>query len=446
MLQTVRMHLSAATRRRALAATATAAMALSISCAGSASAADLPVWDDYSYEGQVAVIETLVKNFEAAHPDVDVQRTQRTFDDLALTLKLAVSAGDGPVVTKVNQGAKDMGAMAKEGLLLPLDPYIQKYGWTERQSDSILARDRWTKDGKFGTGETYGISSLGEIVGLYYNEKVLKDAGVSLPLKTFEDFLEACDKVKAAGATPIAMGTAKQHLALHLLAGISQAHIDASKRSELDDLIYGRGGSWQTPGNVESAALLQKWAEEGYYFDGFQGISGDDAVQLFIAGQAAFLTSGTWYFGDMKANPDIHFMAIPAPKGVEHPLSVGGVDPAWAITALAKDQATKDLAGSYIDYMVSPEAAVEWAKAGYLPSTKLPDDANIDMTPLLKEGVAIWKSLNANDAIGHYPDWSSPTMLKTIDDNMPLLLSGRDTPEAFIGKLQADYAAYLASK
>jgi raffinose/stachyose/melibiose transport system substrate-binding protein len=51
--------------------------------------------------------------FEAAHAGVKVERTQRTFDDLALTLKLAVSAGNGPVVTKVNQGAGDMGAMAK---------------------------------------------------------------------------------------------------------------------------------------------------------------------------------------------------------------------------------------------------------------------------------------------------------------------------------------------
>ena len=441
-----RLHKGARLRSGVLAGTAALALAASLAFSGSAAATDLPVWDDYSYEGQVQVVEQLNMEFEAAHPDVIIDRTQRTFDDLALTLKLAVTAGDGPQVTKVNQGAKDMGAMAKEGLLLPLDKYIKEYGWAKRQSDSLLARDRWSAKGQFGEGPTYGISGLAEIVGLYYNEQILKDAGVELPLESFDDFLAALDKVKAAGDTPIAMGTSKQHLALHLFAGISQAHIDSKNRAELDDLIYGRGGTWETKGNIDSAALLQHWAKDGYYFDGFQGISGDDAVQLFIAGQGAFLVSGTWYFGDMQANPDIHFMSIPAPEGIAKPLSVGGVDLAWAMTSLAKDEATQDLAGSYIDYMVSPEAAVEWAKAGYLPSTTLPEDVDIDMTPLLSEGVSMWKTLNANDAIGHYPDWSSPTMLKTIDDNMPLLLADRMSAADFIGKMEADYASYLSGK
>jgi raffinose/stachyose/melibiose transport system substrate-binding protein len=411
-----------------------------------AHAADVPVWDDYTFEGQAAVMNALNANYEAAHPDVKVLRTQRTFDDLALTLKLAITAGDGPVVTKVNQGAKDMGTMAAEGLLLPVDSYIKQYGWDQRQSDSLLARDRWSDAGEFGSGATYGISGLAEIVGLYYNQKVLEEAGVTLPLKTFDDFLAALDKVKAAGQAPIAMGTSKQHMALHLFAGVSQAHIDAANRAELDDLIYGRGGSWNTPGNVEAAKLLQTWAQDGYFFDGYQGISGDDAVQLFISGQGAFLVSGTWYFGDAQLNPDIHFMPIPAPAGVKAPLSVGGVDLAWAITSLATEDAAKNAAGSYIDYMVSPEAAVEWAKAGYLPSTALPEDAAVELSPLLSEGLTVWKQLNASDAVGHYPDWSSPTMLKTIDDNTPLLLAGRQTPEEFIGAMEADYSGYLASK
>lgn len=184
-----------------------------------------------------------------------------------------------------------MGAMVKEGLLLPVDDYIKQYGWDKLQSDSVLARDRW-EDGKFGVGKTYGISGLGEIVGLYYNKKILGDAGVALP-QTFEELLADLDKLKEKGIPPFMMGSAKQHLALHMIGAIDQAHIDASNRAELDDLIYGRGGSPNTKGNIESAKLVQQWAQGGYFFPGFEGISGDDAVQLFISGQGAFLISGT---------------------------------------------------------------------------------------------------------------------------------------------------------
>ncbi|WP_237154770.1 extracellular solute-binding protein [Oryzibacter oryziterrae] len=424
---------------------AIAACVFGLAVVQSAQADGLNVWDDYTFEGQSATIEQLNKAFEAAHPGVTINRTARTFDDMKLTLKLAVSAGDGPMVTKVNQGAGDMGTMVKEGLLQPVDAYITKFGWDKLQSDSLIARDRWSDKGQFGEGPTYGISGLGEMVGLFYNKKVLEDAGLPVPTN-FDEFTADLDKLKEKGIAPFMIGTSKQHMALHMIATVSQAHVDAAKRSTLDDLIYGRGGSWKTEGNVTAASLIQKWATGGYFYPGFQGISGDDAVQLFVAGQGAFLISGTWYFGDMQNNPDIHFMPFPAPHGVEKPLTVGGVDLAWSITSLAKDKATQDLAGEYINYMVSPEAALTWAKAGYLPSTILPDNADFQASTLLKEGIAMWKQVNANNALGHYPDWSAPTLLKTIDDATPHLLAGDMKPEDFVGAIDADYQAYLASK
>lgn len=422
-----------------------AAVLVTAASVGWAQAQTLVVWDDQTDVGQNAVIEQLNKNFMAAHPGVTIERTPRTFDDLSLTLKLAVSAGNGPQVTKVNQGAGDMGTMVKEHLLLPVDAYITQYGWDKRQSDSVLARDRWSDTGQFGEGPTYGISGLGEMVGLFYNAKLLADAGITEPPATFEDLVKDVQTLKEKGITPFAMGTAQQHLALHLMAGIQQAQIDSADRQALDDVIYGRGGSFNTEAALKAATQLQEWAKAGDFTDGYQGISGTDAVQLFVAEQGAFLVSGTWYFGDMKENPDIHFMPIPAPAGVAKPLSVGGVDLAWAITSNAKDKATQDLAARYIDYMVSPEAAAIWAEAGYFPSTELADPSVVK-SDILKDGLAMWKTLGENNALGHYPDWASPTMLKTYDDNIPYLLAGEMTPQAFVDGLDKDYQAYLKSK
>lgn len=110
-------------RLKAVAGLAAGGLAAAMSLAGPAVAQTLVTWDDYTDVGQNAVIEQLNKNFVAAHPGITVNRTARTFDDLSLTLKLTVSAGDGPQVTKVNQGAGDQGTMAQQGLLLPIDAY-----------------------------------------------------------------------------------------------------------------------------------------------------------------------------------------------------------------------------------------------------------------------------------------------------------------------------------
>jgi raffinose/stachyose/melibiose transport system substrate-binding protein len=327
-----------------------------------------------------------------------------------------------------------------------MDSYIKRYGWDKNQSQSVLARDRWSKDGQFGVGETYGISHLGELIGLFYNTKVLADAGISKPPATFEELLADLETLKKHGTSPFMIGTSNGHMALHMLAAISQAHIDASNRKSLDDLIYGQGGTWKTKGNLESARLVQKWANDGYFFPGYKGIGGDDSIPLFLAGQAGFLGSGSWYFGQMKSNPDIHFMAIPAPKGIKATLTVGGVDLAWSISKIADTKEKQDLAASYIDYMVSDEAAVLWANAGFLPAIALPKDASVKVPTLLREGINVWEELNENNALGHYPDWASPTMLRTFDDNTPLLLANRETPEEFIDNLEADYVDYMSNK
>jgi len=51
--------------------------------------------------------------------------------------------------------------------------------------------------------------------------------------------------------------------------------------------------------------------------------------------------------------------------------------------------------------------------------------------------------LGENNSLGHYPDWASPTMLKTYDDNIPHLFAGDMTPKAFVEALETDYQTYL---
>ena len=371
--------------------------------------------------GQNAVIEQLNKNFEAAHSGVTISRTARTFDDLSMTLKLAVSAGNGPQLTKVNQGAADPNCMVKQKLLQPIDDYVKNAVWLGqavrrgRAGPHAVVRQRPVRRGpllrRFWPRRNGGTLLQPRGAGRCRHRPT--------PPKTFEELLADADALKAKVCPAFAISTAKQHIALHMLTGMEQAHIDASSRKALDDVIYGRGGTFKTPGALDAATLMQKWAKEGYFIDGYQGIAGNDAVQLFVAGQGAFLLDGTWYFGDMQTNPDIHFMPIPAPAGVAKPLTVGGIDLSWSITSNAKDKATQDLAAQYMDYMVSPEATNVWAAAGFFPASSTPTDDSKITSSLLKEGLAMWKTITDNNALGHYAGWAGPTMLKTYDDNMP---------------------------
>ncbi len=82
-----------------------------------------------------------------------------------------------------------------EGKLLPLENLecIADYG------EDVLTSRSYSEDGvlygmPFGTAYYYG---------MYYNKKVLEAAGVEQYPTTWDEFLDACEKIKAIGITPV---------------------------------------------------------------------------------------------------------------------------------------------------------------------------------------------------------------------------------------------------
>jgi len=406
-----------------------------------AQAVTLNEWDIYNYPQQTEAVDEAVKAFQQKNPGIVIQRSVHSFEDTRIPLKLALTAGDGPQIAQVNQGGGDMGSLVKDKLLWPLDDYAKTYGWSTRFPDSILKRNRWSDKQDFGSGKLYGVASLGEMVGLYYNKALLDKAGVAVP-KTLPELEQAMEKLKAAGTPPMMLGLLDGNMGQQLLSTLWEAQIESSDRKKLDDLIYDVGGTFKDDKLVKAANLMKGWNDKGYLFPGFQGIGHDDAATLFQNGQAAFLVSGTWYLGQFKDNKDLHFAAMPAGEGVQHPLMVGGTDLAFSITSTAKDKAQQDAAAKFIDYIVSDEMANRWLKVGFLPAgtsknAQIPAD-NL----LLAEAYQVWVALNENDGLGHYLDWATPTMNAELNQNVQLLLAGRQTADQMVANFDNNYQRY----
>jgi len=407
-----------------------------------APAVTLNEWDIYNYPQQTEAVDQGIKAFSQQNPGIVINRSVHSFEDTRIPLKLALTAGDGPQIAQVNQGGGDMGSLVKDKLLVPLDSYASSDGWTTRFPDSILKRNRWSDSGDFGSGKLYGVASLGEMVGLYYNKALLDKAGIAVP-KTLPELESAMAKLKEQGVPPMMLGLLDGNMGQQLLSTIWQAQIESSDRKKLDDLIYDVGGTFKDDKLVKAANMMKSWNEKGYLFPGFQGIGHDDAATLFQNGQSAFLISGTWYLGQFKDNKDIHFAAMPAGEGVQHALMVGGTDLAFSVTSTAKSKEQQDAAAKFIDYMVSDTMANRWLSVGFLPAStnkeaKMPAD-----NALLAEAYQVWLTLNAHDGLGHYVDWATPTMNAELNQNVQLLLGGRQTADQMVNNFDNNYQRYL---
>jgi len=405
-------------------------------------AVTLSEWDIYNYPQQTQAVDEAIKVFQQHNPGIVIQRSVHSFEDTRIPLKLALTAGDGPQIAQVNQGGGDMGSLVKDKLLLPVDDYAKTYGWTTRFPDSILKRNRWSDNQDFGSGKLYGVASLGEMVGLYYNKALLDKAGVAVP-KTLAELEQAMEKLKARGTPPMMLGLLDGNMGQQLLSTLWEAQIESSNRKKLDDLIYDVGGTFKDDKLVKAANMMKSWNDKGYLFPGFQGIGQDDAATLFQNGQAAFLVSGTWYLGQFKDNKDIHFAAMPMGAGVQHALMVGGTDLAFSITSTAKSKEQQDAAAKFIDYIVSDEMANRWLKVGFLPASASKNAQIPADNPLLAETYQVWVTLNEHDGLGHYVDWATPTMNTELNQNVQLLLAGRQTADQMVANFDNNYQRYL---
>jgi raffinose/stachyose/melibiose transport system substrate-binding protein len=333
-----------------------------------------------------------------------------------------------------------MGPLVKAGLLLPLNKYASKYGWNSRYSSGILKMNKFSADGaSFGTGNLYGVPTVGEVVGVYYNKAKLKKLGMSKPTN-FAQFEKAVQKAKAAGETPIQFGNLDKWPGIHTF---EEVWLQSVPKAYARDWIFGAGGgkkSFASSGTAQAASRLQGLVKAGAFTDGYSGLGYDPSWQQFGKGNGVFLISGSWLTADLKKalGRNVGFFLLPPPNG-RALATLGGEGLPWAISAKTKNA---DAAAKYLDFLTSNASMQVFAKNGQVTATK----ANVKVPKGIDSEVFdAWRTANQKDAIVPYLDWATPTMYDTSTAAIQELMAGKTSPSSFAKTIQSDYSKFHKS-
>lgn len=163
----------------------------------------------------------------------------------------------------------------------------------------------------------------GELLGLgidsqpwntiFYNASMFEQAGITSEPRTFEEFEEALQKLKAAGFTPL------------LGAGEWVPHFTFMATND----IFAETPCWlglreagertfSDPEWVEAASRFASWVEEGYFNEGPLGLGYTQANQFFLQGGAAMYPIGSWLTGLVAQEPpdfEVGYFAMPVRSG-----------------------------------------------------------------------------------------------------------------------------------
>jgi raffinose/stachyose/melibiose transport system substrate-binding protein len=206
-------------------------------------------------------------------------------------------------------------------------------------------------------GKQYAIPVNGYWEGMFVNKAVLEAAGVAVPGAdyTWDQFLADCEKIKAAGFTPVAVSLQEVphywfeytvlnngNLANHLEVPATQDDAVATKWANgLADIteLYTKG---YLPANTLTATDAE-------------------TCQLMIDGTAAFLIDGSWKVGFFTTNAmdhiDDYTVTFVPGKGERAATEViSGISMGYYITRKAwDDPAKREAAVKFVEMMTSDE-------------------------------------------------------------------------------------------
>ncbi|MGB4135524.1 MAG: extracellular solute-binding protein, partial [Microbacterium sp.] len=309
--------------------------------------------------GQKDALERAITAFEKKYDNVTVEASYKSFDDYGKTIDLTMQSNSAPDIAQSN--AVMARRLTAGKLIRPLDEYATSYSWADRYPAAVKGMLTVSEDGKiFGTGHQWGAAPGGNIVGVFYNTKILADLGLPVP-SDYDAFIASMDAAKKAGVQPIVMGNLEQWPANHLLSAVLNY---TAGPKQVQDWINGAGGSFADAGFVDGLSELQKWMKAGYISPDTNGIKNDDGNAAFVKGEGLYQITGNWNTGlyaDMGA--DAGYFVLPAPAGKE-PATTGAFDGALTISGKSKQP---DLAALFLDFYTGQEMAASNLEGGYLP-------------------------------------------------------------------------------
>lgn len=145
---------------------------------------------------ETAGYETLVEQFEAANPDVDVELGPvASQDDLLARLTTGFAGGQPPDVFLINY--RSYGQFADQGVLAPVADRLAASEVIAEDDFADAALEAFRFDGEELTCLPQNVSSL----AVYYNVDLFEAAGVPLPAPgwSWDDFLSAAQALTGDG-------------------------------------------------------------------------------------------------------------------------------------------------------------------------------------------------------------------------------------------------------
>ena len=341
--------LSRRTALKLTGATVVAAMAGWLSRGATAATASTPVtlncWDYWTAGGTKRAADEAYSGYMKANPHVTIKRRTIAFDQYKRTLLQAASAGEAPDVIAVDNS--DVPSLAALGLLADLTDRLAAWPGADDILDNAWKTAVWQ-------GKRWAVPDAVNCLVLWYNKRVLRDAGVTAPT-TWDELRSVAPKLTKGSRFALAVSAVQ------------------SEESTYQWLpwLWQSGADVPTLDSEGGTAALQIWKDlidQGHMSRGVVSWGQQDVMNQFANSQAAMMVNGPWQIPDLVATApkDFEWGVAPLPKDKQEASVIGAED-----LAIAASSANANAAFDLIKWLKQPDIVKQYVITGnQLPSSK----------------------------------------------------------------------------
>lgn len=297
-------------------------------------------------------------------------------------------------------------------------------------------------------GIRYAVPVNGYWEAMFVNTEVLEASGVDIPGAdyTWDVFLEDCQKIKDAGYAPIAaaLGNIPHYWWEFCIFNNGDVANHMTIPASIEEAV-----AW-----VSGMEDIKTLYEAGYFPENTLSATDDETFASFVDGKAAFLIDGSWKVGGIagacQSDPEDastldaekldRFTVTYVPGKGERKATdlIGGLSMGYYIsTAAWEDEAKREAAVSFVEYMTSDEMVAEFAQhtASALKTAPEVDEASFNSLQL--------KAMNMMSGVtsltGAVQDLFSGECRVSTFDGMPQIVTGEVTAEDAVAEGLAIY-------
>lgn len=387
----------------------------------------LSMWPEDQDNGKI-LVDLTKKYIEEVNPNLSYEFELVSSDNLRQKVTTLAASNDLPDVFAYDAGTPLID-LIDAGLVLDVGSELKKMNVFDKLDDGAV--QFLTK--LTNTEELYDLPLGMNIEGFWYNKELFKKAGIDNPPATWEEMLQAADKLTAAGIQPFVTGGADMWPATRLINAyvMRKGGVDTMSKAAKGDIKY------TDPAILEGAKMLQDMVEKGYFGVGATTVDQNTAATMVLSGEAAMIYNGSWYTDMLTADTNpagedgIGFFNIPTVDGgvgtaSEYSMNCG------TILCLSKEK-YDDTTADWLKYMVSNIGDYSINTLGSLKGYK------IDNYP---DSLSNYSKL-VSDEIGKITGTSTwfeaemaAELSKVAQENVQALMNGNMTPEEYTQSLQ----------